>query len=154
MDENKFRALTSSLQQKMISCFCFFHPIFTFSLSPDDPLTQPEGSASCQTCHLIWTRPTGLGRRSEAVWHAAPHFCRETLTFLSLWRVRRPSTCSAGIYERLLIKQSSLVIKPPRWALLEVQAKPLLPPLPPNPHSIPRFCLSQPAAQKVMSEEQ
>lgn len=47
------------------------------------------------------------------------------------------STRSTGIYEPLLIKQSSLVIKPPRWALLEVHVKPLSPPV----------------ALKVMSEE-
>lgn len=47
------------------------------------------------------------------------------------------STRSTGIYEPLLIKQSSLVIKPPRWALLEVHVKPL----------------SLPVALKVMSEE-
>lgn len=44
---------------------------------------------------------------------------------------------STGIHEPLLIKQSSLVIKPPTWTPLEVHFKPLSPP----------------AALKVMSVE-
>lgn len=37
------------------------------------------------------------------------------------------STRSTGIYDPVLIKQSLLVIKPPRWVLLEVHFKPLSP---------------------------
>lgn len=47
------------------------------------------------------------------------------------------STRWTGIYDPVLIKQSLLVIKPPRWALLEVHFKPLSPSVSP----------------KVMSEE-
>lgn len=37
------------------------------------------------------------------------------------------STRKTGIYDPPLIKQSLLVIKPPRWVLLEVRSKPLSP---------------------------
>lgn len=71
----------------------------------------------------------------QQCWHVTTYTYRNT-DILEPLEVPLSSTRSTGIHEPLLIKQSSLVIKPPRWTSLEVHVKPLSPPAAPKVMSV------------------